>query len=232
MNLKKKLCFTLMVGIFSTTAVFAAPKKIAQPIKMDASVFESTNEISFDGEALSKLYKEITKDDRIMEALEMMKGNLGEYSRKAILGDNLTGKKMKIEFKNLSTIKPEYANFDALGWKRSGRLMIYINEKHSDAPAGALAALLAHEALHQDEFDSLNEETYAWTLEAAVWTQIAEKNSGFANVSHPLVQRENMLKKLFEKGDYTNKYIKKAVFSNPGYQGLPSRSPGFESEDL
>jgi hypothetical protein len=47
-----------------------------------------------------------------------------------------------------------------------------------------------------------------------------------------LVQREQMLEKLFVKGDYTNRYIKKAVYTNPGYNKLPTRSPGFEDEDL
>ena len=45
---------------------------------------------------------------------------------------------------------------------------------------------------------------------------------------HPLVVREDTLKKLFEKGNYTNKYIRKAVAQNKGYQNLPSTSPGFE----
>ena len=95
-----------------------------------------------------------------------------------------------------------------------------------------MAALLAHEAIHQDEFASLNEETYAWTLEAAVWMKLAEKNPSVEKSASSLVSRENMLKKLFVKGDYTSKYIKKAVYTNPGYKNLPTRSPGFEDEDL
>ena len=87
---------------------------------------------------------------------------------------------------------------------------------------------MAHEALHQDEFNSINEETYAWTMEAAVWTQLSEDYPQQANSNHPLVIREDMLKKLFVKGNYTDKYIRKTVVSNPGYNNLPSRSPGFE----
>lgn len=112
--------------------------------------------------------------------------------------------------------------------KRTKKLYIYINKKHQDAPKEALAALLAHEAIHQDELNSLNEETYAWTLEAAVWTQLSEDNPGILKISHPLVERENVIKKLFEKGEYTNTYIRKFVISNKGYQNLPERSPGFE----
>ena len=116
--------------------------------------------------------------------------------------------------------------------QKKNRLYIYINEKHRNSPPEALAALLAHEAIHQDEFASLNEETYAWTMEVAVWIKLTEKNPDVINDVSSLVSRENMLKKLFVKGNYTDKYIKKAVYTNPGYKNLPTRSPGFEDEDL
>ena len=122
----------------------------------------------------------------------------------------------------------EYSNFDALGWKKGDRLYIFINQKHRTAPPGALAALLSHEALHQDEFNSLAEETYAWTMEASVWYEIAKLYPESNDELHPLVVRENTLKKLFERGGYSNKYIKKTVMSNEGYKNLPATSPGFE----
>lgn len=235
MDLKKKLILACLCGLMTCSVVSAKPKNsptINGPLQAGASVYNNQNQITFDAVALTKTYKDITKEDRVMEALELMKGTIGNYSRDAILGNNVTSKSMKIEFKNLAQIKPDYANFDALGWKRGARLYIYINQKHADAPPAALAALLSHEALHQDELDSLNEEAYAWTMEAAVWTQLSEKDPTAANKSHPLVFRENTLEQLLKKGDYTSKYLKKAVFSNPGYQNLPVRSPGYEDEDL
>lgn len=183
-------------------------------------------------EQLKKTYKGVTKDERIMEALELLKGGLGDFSRKAIMGNNLSEKPMIVEFSNLSNFGQAYSNFDALGWKKKNRLYIHINEKHQDAPTPALAAVLAHEALHQDDFNSLNEETYAWTLEAAVWTKLSEKDPKYNDSMHPLVIRENTLKKLFIKGNYTSKFIRKTVYSNPGYANLPSRSPGFEDDSL
>ena len=183
-------------------------------------------------EQLKKTYKKVTKEERIMETLELMKGGLADFSRNAILGNNLTNEPIFITFDDLSKFGQAYANFDALGWKKKDRLYIYINKKHQDAPTPALAAVLAHEALHQDEFNSLNEETYAWTLEAAVWTQLSEKDPKYNDSMHPLVIRENTLKKLFIKGNYTNKYIRKTVYQNPGYSNLPSRSPGFEDDNL
>ena len=174
-------------------------------------------------------YKSIGKDEIFYVALDMLKDTTGEFSRKAILGNNLTERPVKIEFKDLGSINKAYATFDALGWKKGKRLYIFINPRHKDAPPGALAALLAHEALHQDEYNSLAEETYAWTMEASVWCEIlrAFPESGDDNL-HPLVDRENTLKQLLEKGNYTNKNIKKTVMQNKGYENLPATSPGFE----
>ncbi len=193
----------------------------------------SVNKPEFNVDEHAKKYKKITKDGVVMEAMELMNSlSISKYSYNALMGNNLTERPFRIEFKNIAEIREEYASFDALGWKKKGRLYIYINEKHRNAPAEAIAALLSHEAIHQDEFASLNEETYAWTLEAAVWLQLSEKNPSVINNPSSLVIRENMLKKLFIKGEYTNKYIKKAVYTNSGYKNLPTRSPGFEDEDL
>ena len=175
-----------------------------------------------------KEYQDVTLSFNVIRALEMLKDTTGSYSREAILGKNLTNRPVKIEFLNLATINPIYSNFDALGWKKKKDLYIYINEKHKDAPIEALSAILAHEAIHQDEYNSLNEETYAWTLEAAVWTQLTEENPALEKISHPLVERENVIKQLFVRGDYTSKYIHKFVITNKGYQNLPERSYGFE----
>ena len=179
-------------------------------------------------EQMMKNYKHVTEDVNVIKALEMMSRTSGDYSKNAILGKNLTGKPIKIEFTNLGSINPIYTNFDALGWKKKKTLTIYINQKHKDAPPEALAALLSHEAIHQDEENSINEETYAWTLEAAVWTQLAEDDPNLEKISHPLVDRENAIKTLFLRGNRTSEYIHKFVITNRGYQNLPERSVGFE----
>lgn len=174
-------------------------------------------------------YKVVGKEEVFYVALDMLKNTSGNFSRLAILGNNLTEKPVKIEFKNLGEINKDYETFDALGWKKGKRLFIFINPRHKDAPPGALAALLAHEALHQDEYNSLAEETYAWTMEAAVWCEILNEFPESEETLHPLVVREDTLKKLFEKGNYTSKYIKKTVHQNKGYQNLPISSPGFDA---
>ena len=233
--MKKSLLFTLAIALAIQTCALAKNNEFP-PAKYDGLTNYEKNQSSPEFEErikeLRKEYKGVTKDIRVINALELMKGTLGEFSRNAIIGNNLTEKPIGIEFTDLGNFGQAHKNFDALGWKKNKRLYIYLNQKHKDAPAPALAALLSHEALHQDEFNSLNEETYAWTLEAAVWTQLTEKMPEYNNNMHPLCVRENTLKKLFIKGNYTNKYIKKTVHSNPGYAGLPSRSPGFENDSL
>lgn len=233
--MKKLLTIAVCTLMCTGASVQSMDFKLDEPPAFKNLVHIEKNEpITFSEEQLLELrkqYKAVTKDDNVIIAIEMLQGTVGEFSRDAILGNNLTGKPVKVEFKNLAEINQQYATFDALGWKKNNRLYIFINEKHKDAPKAALSALLAHEAIHQDELNSLNEETYAWTLEAAVWTQHCTNNPAYEKEMHPLVNRENTLKKLFEKGDYTDKFIKKTVIMNPGYQNLPSRSPGFEDVD-
>lgn len=177
-------------------------------------------------------YEKVSKEQIFHVALDMLKETSGEYSRKAIIGYNLTQRPIQIEFKDLSELNSAYSSYDAVGWKKKKRLFIYINPKHRNAPPGALAALLAHEALHQDEYNSLTEETYAWTMEATTWCEILNKFPESNNLESPLVTRENILKQQLEKGNYTNKYIKKTVYANEAYKGLPLTSPGFDSSTL
>ena len=224
---RKRLKYTIagITAIILALPAFSAGKEEAliempktYPAKYDSNYIKQ----------IKPIYKSVGKDEVIYVALDMLKGTNGEFSRNAILGNNLSGRTVKIEFRDLGTINPDYAKFDALGWKKNKQLFIYINPRHKDAPPGALAALLSHEALHQDEFNSLAEETYAWTMEASVWYEISKLYPESNDEIHPLVVRENMLKKLFERGGYSNKYIKKTVMSNEGYKNLPSTSPGFE----
>ena len=236
MKLKKRFASVLLIGAILcggvVSPVFATSKKMKKEIEFIRSDKSLDMENITDDEVklLTEEYKKVTKELRVMIALNAMKDSVGSYSRLAIIGNNLSMKPIKIEFKNLAEMGAQYSDFDALGWKKKDKLYIYINQKHSDAPPIALASLLSHEALHQDEFNSINEETYAWTMEAAVWTQLSEEFPKQAESTHPLVVREEMLKKLFIRGNYTDKYIRKTVASNPGYSTLPSRSPGFEDK--
>lgn len=222
--MKKYLGLLIVCICLGSVPVYAFGKNVPVPPNVKLPEKYTPEYIEY----IKEEYKDTSKYELIYVAIDMLKGTEGEFSRKALLGNNLSGYPVKIEFRDLSSLNKNYANFDAIGWKRKKKLCIYINPKHMCAPPGALAALLSHEALHQDEYNSLSEETYAWTMEAAVWCEIKDIYPESDKQDSPLVQRENTLQQLFEKGGHTNKYIKKAVYANKGYQGLPLTSPGFQ----
>lgn len=222
--MKKVILILFAILIWSKPALSATlepvPAKVKLPTKYTQEYIDT----------LAEEYKKVSNNQLFHVALDMMKGTSAEFSRKAILGYNLTQYPIKIEFKDLSELNQAYSSYDAVGWKKKNKLYIYINPKHESAPPGALAALLAHEALHQDEYNSLSEETYAWTMEANVWCEMLKRFPESNNLESPLVMRENILKQLLEKGNFTNKYIKKTVYANDGYKNLPLTSPGFSAE--
>ena len=222
----KKIFSLILLTVFSVVPVFAFGENKFEPVPDNVKLPAKYTQEYID--KISPEYEKVSKEQIFHVALDMLKNTSGDYSRKAILGYNLTQYPVKIEFKDLSEIDEAYSTFDAIGWKKRGKLYIFINPKHQYAPPGALAALLAHEALHQDEYNSLSEETYAWTMEATVWTEMLKKYPESNDLESSLVTRENILKQLLEKGNYTNKYIKKTVFANSGYKNLPLTSPGFE----
>ena len=220
----KKLII-LLITLFTLGPAYSAalepvPSNVKLPSKYTQEYIDS----------LAGEYKKVTNEQIFHVALDMLKGTSGEFSRKAILGYNLTQYPIKIQFRDLSELNESYASYDAVGWKRKNKLYIYINPKHDNAPPGALAALLAHEALHQDEYNSLSEETYAWTMEATVWCEVLKRFPESNNLESSLVSRENILKQLLEKGNNTNKYIKKTVYANAGYKELPLTSPGYSGD--
>lgn len=238
----KKNFFSILLLIlmicFCSGDVFAKGKKAEQPatdFQPDAIIDETeTNPLypkRYSPEYIKEIkinYKKCAKDEIFWVALDILTGTVGDYSKNAILGNNLSGKPVQIKFKDLKTLNEAYDSFDAVGWKYGSKLTIFVSEKHREAPAIAIAALLAHEAIHQDEYNSLMEETYAWAMEAAVWTELTEKFSDYDIPAGNLVQRENTLKKMFQQGNFSNKYIKKAVYSNEAYSNLPEISPGFD----
>ena len=221
----KKLLNILILLALSAQISFA---KSYEPVPSTVKLPEKYTQEYID--SISDEYKKVSNEQIFHVALDMLKGTSGDFSRKAILGYNVTQTPVKVMFKDLSELNEAYKTFDAIGWKAKGKLYIYINPKHEYAPPGALAALLAHEAIHQDEYNSLSEETYAWTMEAVVWSEILKMYPESNNLESALVTRENILKQLLEKGNNTNKYIKKTVFANEGYKNLPLTSRGFKNQ--
>lgn len=209
----KKIIMIILVGLFISNMVCYAKENTA-------------------ADALSKAdknqYSEITKDSQIIEVLEIMKNSPAKFAYEKILGNNQSRKVIRLEFKNLAKLSPQYKNCDALGWKRNHQLYIYINPKHTNAPKEALCALIAGRTLHDDEENSINEEVESMMIEAMTWDYFVGQNPLLENQKSDLVKRENAIRKCFIKGNKTDKYIRKIVKTNSVYQGLPETSPGFE----
>ncbi len=227
----KKIYLIVSLLVFSFTAkVFAfddLPKMANMPPAYNKNLPKEKPDKNSNVQT-PKEYQKVSDEPIIWEALDCLKGTLGDFSRNAIIGQNITNRPIKVEFVELGTIKPMYQNYDALGIKKKNQLYIYINQKHKNAPKEALAALLSHEALHQDEYNSLNEETYAWTMEAKVWGELSRKNPASTTVKSSLVDRENTLTKMLNNANQSNILIKNTVVNHPGYKSLPTKSPGFE----
>lgn len=162
-----------------------------------------------------------TGEPEIVKALQILKESQGERSLQKIVH-----KPIRVVFKDMRTINKALKNYDALSWmSNQGAQVIFVNEKHRQAPPEAIAALLAHEAMHDDPLNSLQEEVESWRFEAKVWTELKARNPVLAQVPSgvsALIDRENRIEKEVRQGT-----LEKFVRSSPGYQGLPETSPGF-----
>lgn len=162
-----------------------------------------------------------TRDEAIMRAFSLMQQGGGEASLTRIVS-----KPMRVIFKDMKSINKSLRNYDALSWiSNHGEQVIFVNEKHRSAPPEALAALISHEAMHDDEFNSVSEEVQSWKHEAEVWIEMKAKNPELSKIAagaYPLVDRENRL-----ETEYRKRSLDSFVRSSPGYQGLPEASPGF-----
>lgn len=123
-----------------------------------------------------------TRDQSLLEALSVLAKS---PSRSAI--DVLLAHNGKVVFKDMALLGPQVATFDALSWiSHSGQWVIFINERHKDAPPEALAALIAHEAVHDDIHNSLQEEVVGWTQEAKTWQYFTQQNPSLASNIDPV----------------------------------------------
>lgn len=166
-------------------------------------------------------YLRCTRDQGIIKAFALMQDGPGEASLNLIVN-----KPVRVIFKDMKTINKGLKNYDALSWlSNQGEQVIFVNEKHRNAPPEAIAALISHEAMHHDAFNSLTEEIESWKHEVAVWMEMKKRNPELLKIAagtYPLVDRENRIEAEHQKGS-----LDQFVRSSPGYQGLPESSPGF-----
>ncbi len=181
---------------------------------------------------LKKFYKPVSSDMKIVDAMELMKKSPAIGAYEMIIGDNYTEKPIKIGFENLGEIRKKYSNFDAINRKKRGTLHIYVDKRHKNAPPEAIAALVSGMPVHiNDKKDSVNEETYAWSVEAVVWGYLSRKNPDVLKQRSRLVNREEILRQQYEKSPRNAQYIVETVRKKRGDIRYKWESPGYNHKE-
>lgn len=179
-------------------------------------------------------YTDITSNQKIINTLNTLKNHNSQTQEtlNIILGDNLSRQQIKIMFYDFAALGSAFEDMDAVACKKRGsdRIYILINNIHQDAPVEAIASILTHETIHQDDISSLEEETTGWTNEAKAWISYKETNAKLNNINSensPLVKRLNTLAEMYLTSHNTSEKIEKSVSTNRGYSLLAKASPGF-----
>jgi hypothetical protein len=164
----------------------------------------------------------ITRDAPLIQAIQSL-WRSGEHA----CVNALLGKPVKLVIKPLETLDPSLKNYDALSWiSPQGEQFIFVSERHRNAPPPALAALIGHEVLHEDEQNSVAEEISGWTMEAQLWHRMKAFYPGIETSSNatnsPLVTRLNQLDTMWQQGT-----LAAFVRQHPAYRKLGQTSPGF-----
>ena len=102
----KKILLIAGLAIITQTPSFAAKKNSEELIEMPKT-YPAKYTYNY-VKQITPMYKDVGKDEVLYVALDMLKGTNGEFSRNAILGNNLSRRPVKIEFKDLGTINPDF----------------------------------------------------------------------------------------------------------------------------
>jgi len=176
-------------------------------------------------------YKDITSNTTLVNTLNVLKNHnaLTNRTLNIILGDNLSKKPMIVMFYDFSAMGGSYEKMDAVACKKRGsdRIYILINNIHQNAPVEALASILTHETIHQDDISSIEEETIGWTNEAKTWISYKQTNKKLNNADCALVTRLNTLSEMYRAANNTSEKIERTVSSTEGYSLLAKYSPGY-----
>ncbi len=164
-------------------------------------------------------YPLITKNPEINADLTAV-ASVDRHDVIAILeGRNATGSPIRVMFRDMAIYGA--SNCEALTTKtQSGKLVIYINMEHKNAPKEAIACLIAHESQHHTMTNTKAEEARAWFKEVSTWNSFVRRDRSVALSSHPLVKRENYIAKLNARDNGAGGEIRKIIAQNPVYAGL------------
>ena len=182
---------------------------------------------------LRKTYKKVSSDMQIIDAMELMKKSPAIGSYEMIMGDNYKGEPIRVGFENLGEIRKKYTNFDAINKQKRGKLYIYVDKRHQAAPPEAIAALVSGMPVHLgDKKDSVNEEAYAWSVEAVVWSYLLKKNPDVVKQRSRLVNREEILREQYEKSPRNAQYVVETVRKKRGDIRYKWESAGYSHKEF
>lgn len=167
-------------------------------------------------------YYHVTRDQPLVKAVWHLERSDSARAIAAYIFDN----NVKVMFKDLREIGKAYRKHDALSWiDPLGRQYVFVHQRHMSAPPQALAAIISHEVMHNDEFNSHAEELAGWTQELRTWQEMIVRYPVLGEIPNgkiPLVDRLNALQVLNNQ-----QKLKETVYTHKSYQGLPEHSPGF-----
>jgi uncharacterized protein YqcC (DUF446 family) len=211
---KTGIYLALLTGLgVSAASCWSEPMAATTPLSQQPSYFKTV--------APTQWLRQV-RDPRLILALQWM--DLTEEGRSSL--KHLHQKRLKLLFRDLSDFGPVIAQFDAIAWmNKEGDIALFIHQKHQGAPPQALAALIAHEALHDDASNSKAEERFAWECEGKVWQQLQQTLSPQQRLGgNSLASRLNKIVETLQA-----QKLDALVRDNNAYKGLPEASPGYES---
>jgi hypothetical protein len=134
--------------------------------------------------------KAIIPDANLRAAMLSLYGTIGEPAISSMLdGTNVTGKPQTIiDFSTDVSASADVAETLVLV---NGRLRTLFKTSYAGEPFEALSAKIAHEAIHQDKDDNLNEEVVANTIETMVYAQQLLVDSSYVSAGTTLIKADN-----------------------------------------
>lgn len=160
-----------------------------------------------------------TKQPALTAALNKLAVMNNTQVLNVIQGQNSTHKPIKIMFRNLAALG--YGTCEAVTAKSAdGRLVILISAEYKNAPAEAIACLIAHESVHHANTKTYQEEVKAWTSEVKTWVSFTQTNPSLKSNSSKLVKRLNYLSKLYSNDGNQMTSIESLIANNPAYSSL------------
>jgi hypothetical protein len=166
----------------------------------------------------------LTHEPALLKAMALMNTTSGGQDSLKLMQQKQT----RVLFRDLSVFGKTIAQYDALAWmSNTGAVVLLLNQKHQHAPPEALAALIAHEAMHCDGENSKQEEVEAWNREGEVWQALYPSFMQSASRykkedAAPLLHRLNTLLAKQENGQ-----LDEFVRNHEAYKALGDSSAGF-----